>query len=66
MIVSGSAEERETQICRLGWTLLALWLVTVIYMTKEIWFGQTSIGEEEARQQKSRRKSASFVAESVI
>lgn len=25
---------RDQQICRLGWLLLAMWLVMIIYMTK--------------------------------
>ncbi|CAO4373367.1 unnamed protein product [Caenorhabditis nigoni] len=33
-VIGSSAEERELQICRLGWSLLLLWLIMIIYMTK--------------------------------
>ncbi|GMS95249.1 hypothetical protein PENTCL1PPCAC_17424, partial [Pristionchus entomophagus] len=32
---------REEEICRLGWILLFMWLGMVIYMTKEIWCGNS-------------------------
>ncbi|CAI5446508.1 unnamed protein product [Caenorhabditis angaria] len=32
-------QRRDKEICYLGWILLFLWLVMVIYITKEIWFG---------------------------
>ncbi|CAI5448173.1 unnamed protein product [Caenorhabditis angaria] len=55
-LVGVTVEEREIQICRLGWSLLVLWLVTVIYMTREIWFGQTSIAFEEAKMMNLRQE----------
>ncbi|UMM27621.1 hypothetical protein L5515_010839 [Caenorhabditis briggsae] len=56
-VIGSSAEERELQICRLGWSLLLLWLIMIIYMTKEIWFGETSIGLEEERLIRRRKRS---------
>ncbi|KHN88049.1 hypothetical protein Tcan_08870 [Toxocara canis] len=31
------SRNREEQICRLGWVLLALWLIMIVYMTKDFW-----------------------------
>lgn len=32
--ISNCQRNRDAEICLLGWILLALWLITIIYMTK--------------------------------
>ncbi|CAL2037992.1 unnamed protein product [Caenorhabditis brenneri] len=58
-------QRRDKEICYLGWILLFSWLVMVIYITKEIWFGAplstpspslNSIVETEKTEKRKRRR----------
>ncbi|CAJ0931003.1 unnamed protein product, partial [Mesorhabditis belari] len=59
-------QARETQICRLGWLLLMMWLCMIIYMTKEMWCGSIPMETPREEKQSTQRSSTKYNNHRVI